>query len=206
MLRTTLSDADRVARLNALGDLSVSVEHFVRGYERIEDPSLDTDDEILNWTFTECATDLTSAIWLLASGFYKASASSLRNGLDIATVALYFQVRESAHKGPGWNKFYTEWDRGDRQTPNWGEMKTVLATQPAVVAFAAAYEKDLVEEAQSFSKYLCGYTHTSAYDRRGHPVTAINLTGTAPAFDLELSAQDAISPEKRCHTSRCSGR
>lgn len=184
VLQTTLSDTDRVARLNALGDLSVGVEQFVRGYEMIEDPSLDTDDEILNWTFGECATDLTSAIWLLASGFYKASASSLRNALDIATAALYFQVRENAHKGPGWNRFYTEWDRGDRQTPSWGEMKTILAVHPAVVAFAATSGKNLVEEAHGFFHHLCGYTHTSAYDSRGYPVTAINLSGTAPAFDL----------------------
>jgi len=34
-------------------------------------------------------------------------------------------------------------------------------------------------------KHLCGHTHTSAFDSRGHPVTAINITGTAPAFDQE---------------------
>jgi hypothetical protein len=159
VLGTTLSDPIRAERLNTLGELSIGAERFVYGYVSIDDPELDTDDEILNWTFSECATDLTSAIWLLASGFYKASASSLRNALDIATAALYFQVRENAHKGAGWNNFYTEWDRGDRQTPNWGEMKSVLAAQPAVTRFTATSGTDLVEEAHKFFKYLCGYTH-----------------------------------------------
>jgi hypothetical protein len=183
VLETTLSDPARAKRLNALGELAIGVEHFVRGYEELDDSRFDTDDEILNWTFAECATDLTSAIWLLASGFYKASASSLRNALDIATTALYFQVRENAHTGTGWNKFYTEWDRGDRQTPNWGEMKTVLTVQPTVASFAAVSGANLVEEAHKFFHHLCGHTHTAAFDSRGHAVTAINLTGTAPAFE-----------------------
>lgn len=82
-------------RESALTDLATSVcnlENFVRGYQWIDDPSLDTDDEILNWVFAEMPTDFSSAIWLLASGFYKASASSLRNALDISTASLYFRL------------------------------------------------------------------------------------------------------------------
>lgn len=191
VLNATLADPVRAERLQTLGELAIAVERFVRGYERLDDEIFDTDDEILNWTFDECATDLASALWLLASGFYKASASSLRNALDIATAALYFQVRENAHTGPGWNKFYTEWDRGDRQTPNWGEMKSILAVQPAVTAFAAVSGANLVEEAHQYFHHLCGHTHTSAFDSRGHAVTAINLTGTAPAFEPDAFTRGA---------------
>lgn len=44
---------------------------------------------------------------------------------------------------------------------------------------------DAVESTYSVFVHLCGYTHTSAFDVKGSPVTAINLTGTAPAFETE---------------------
>ena len=183
VLKETLSDPVRTARINELGILSACVEDFVRGYTFIEDEALDTDDEIMNWCFSEVSTDLTSAIWLLSSGFYKASASSLRNALDIGTASLYFQMRENTHRGPGYNRFFSEWDRGIRETPNWGEMKTILSAQASVIAFKKSTRIDIIEDTYSVFKHLCGYTHTSAFDVKGSPVTAINLTGTAPAFD-----------------------
>lgn len=91
----TIADPSRLARLNELAASISDLEDFVRGYERITDPSVDTTDEIINWAFSETPSDLCSAIWLLASGFYKASASSLRNAFDIAVASLYFQIREN---------------------------------------------------------------------------------------------------------------
>src|ERR1700730_11972421 len=79
----TVGDASRKQMLEALGRSASDLETFVRGYGSIQDPSIDTDDEILNWTFSETLADYNSAIWLLASGFYKASASSLRNAYEI---------------------------------------------------------------------------------------------------------------------------
>ena len=185
VLGQTLSDATRTARLQELGILSTCVKDFVHGYINIENDDLSTDDEILNWCFSEVSTDLTSAIWLLASGFYKASASSLRNALDIGVASLYFQMRENAHKGTGYNFFFSEWDKGVRDTPNWGEIKTILNAQKSIVAFKKSAKLDVVQSTYSVFTHLCGYTHTSAFDVNGAPVTAINLTGTAPAFDAE---------------------
>lgn len=94
-LALTLRDPPRVERLKKLGQLPAELETFVRRYCNIEDETIDTDDEILNWVYTEATVDLRSAIWLLSSGFYKASASSLRNALDISTACLYFQIRQN---------------------------------------------------------------------------------------------------------------
>ncbi len=186
-LEATLSDRSRSDRIINLGKLASALEAFVRGYEQIDDPAISTDDEIINWVFGETPADLASAIWLLASGYYKASASSLRNAFDIAVASLYFQIRENEKTGPGYNKFFSQWDRGERRTPNWGEMKPYIAAQPTVAAFSADTGRDLTAIAYDHFAYLCAFTHTSAYATPGHdPVTAINMGGVAPAFDEEF--------------------
>lgn len=185
VLEESLSDSLRSARVSELGILSTCMQDFVQGYTYIDDDELDTDDEIINWCFGEVSTDMTSAIWLLACGFYKASASSLRNALDIAAASLYFQMRQNSHAGSGYNPFFSQWDQGARDTPNWGEMKTILNAQNSVVEFRTKTGLDLVDQTYSVFKHLCGYTHTSAFDINGAPVTAINLSGTAPAFDAD---------------------
>lgn len=161
-----------------------ALERFVRGYESISDPSIDTTDEIINWAFTETVTDFCSAIWLLACGFYKGSASCLRTAFEIATASLYFQIRENTDPATGaYNRFFAEWDRGDRQTPNWGEMKPFISNQSSVIRFNANMGIDILEEAYQHFKYLCAFTHTAAFTNNQEPVTAINMTGSAPAFD-----------------------
>lgn len=186
VLSETLSDSKRATLINQLGLQSSRLERFVRGYEGITDPHVSTDDEILNWVFGEVPADLAGAIWLLASGYYKASASSLRNAFDIATASLYFQIRENKKAGPGYNRLFSEWDRGERQTPNWGEMKSYISSQQSVVRFAKNNSYDPVATLYDHFKYLCSYTHTSAFAAPGtDPVTAINMTGVAPTFHLD---------------------
>lgn len=186
VLDTTLLDATCVDALNAISDNIVSLEIFVRGYENINDPLIDSDDEILNWVFSESISDLFSATWLLASGFYKASASSLRNAFDISMAALYFQVRENTNPEiRSYNLFFAEWDSGVRDTPNWGEMKGFILNQPSVRSFNSLYGINIVDRVYDHFKYLCSYTHNRSYDGNGDPVTTINTTGSAPAFDLQ---------------------
>jgi hypothetical protein len=189
----TTADPSRLARLNELAASVSDLEDFVRGYERITDPSVDTTDEIMNWAFSETTSDLCSAIWLLASGFYKASASSLRNAFDIAVASLYFQIRENTDPAVGgYNRFFSEWDSGRKQTPNWGEMKPFIDSQPSVRRFGTNFGIDIVSEAYKHFKYLCGYTHTSAFAINGDPVTAINTTGSAPAFDEQFFVRGCL--------------
>lgn len=185
-LTTTLSSPGRAGRIDELGKLASSLEAFVQGYQRIVDPEIDTDDEIFNWTFGEAPADFAAAIWLLASGYYKASVSCLRNAYEISMVALYFQVRENTKKNVGYNKFFAEWDRGDRDTPNWGEMKDYIAKQKTVEEFVARIGIDPIAVVYDHFKYLCAYTHTSAFAGVDDPVTAINMTGIAPAFDEQF--------------------
>jgi hypothetical protein len=116
-LEKTLASPARAERINGLGKLASALERFVSRYQLIDDESINTSDEIFNWVYGETPTDLASAIWLLASGYYKASAASLRNAPEIATAALYFQIRENEHTAAGLNKFYSEWDQGIRRTP-----------------------------------------------------------------------------------------
>jgi len=193
----TTADPSRLARLNDLAASVPDLEYFIRGYERITDPSVDNDDEIINWAFSETTSDLCSAIWLLSSGFYKASVSSLRNAFDIAVASLYFQIRQNTDPAVGgYNRFFSEWDSGRRQTPNWGEMKPFIDSQPAVRRFGANFGVDIMSEAHDHFKYLCGYTHTSAFAINGDPVTAINTTGTAPAFDERFFVRGCLLSAK----------
>ena len=185
--RTTISDAARLDRLNLLAGSVSDLETFVRGYEQIRDPSINTDDEILNWAFSETAPDLCGAIWLLASGFYKSSASSLRNAFDIAVASLYFQILENTKSATGGrSRFFSEWDAGTRPTPNWGEMRPFIGIQPSVTRFNANCGSNIMDEAYRHFQYLCSYTHTSAFSSNGEPVTAIWMTGSAPAFEEEF--------------------
>jgi hypothetical protein len=104
--------------------------------------------------------------------------------LDISTAALYFQIRPNTDPDVGaYNKFFAEWDRGERQTPNWGEMKDFIAGRPSVLSFKNNTGVDIVEVAYTHFRYLCAYTHSSAFANLGDPVTAINMTGVAPVFD-----------------------
>lgn len=184
VLNETLQESSRKEVLDKLAESSVVLEEFVYGLTFIDDPDIATDDEILNWTFAETITDLWGAVWLLSSGFYKLSASSLRNSFDVSVAALYFQIRENTDpRASGYNKFYHEWDIGVRKTPNWGEMKEFISKQESVKRFKANTGFDVVEEAYAHFIYLCSYTHSGSYARNGDPTTSKNSTGFQPIFD-----------------------
>lgn len=184
VLSETVQESGRREILDKLAESSAVLEKFVYGLTSVEDPDISSDDEILNWTFSESITDLWGSVWLLSSGFYKLSASSLRNSLDIGVAALYFQIRENTNPRAGeYNKFYQEWDVGLRQTPNWGEMKTFISQQQSVKRFKYNTGIDIVEEAYEHFKYLCSYSHSGAYAENGDPTTSKNSTGVQPIFD-----------------------
>ena len=151
------------ARQKQVDDLGMSIDvliDLVYGYTFINDPSLDTDDEIINWTFVDVVDDLNAANWNMACGFYKAGASCLRNSLDLAIAALYFQIRQNREgNSVGYNRFFAEWDRGDRDTPNWGETKDTINQESSIRSFNRMYHCDLVEETHCHFKYLCNFTH-----------------------------------------------
>ncbi len=115
-LRAYHKTISRKSREDQIKDIGIKIDNlltFIYGYTDINDPSIHTDDEIINWTFVDVADDLNAANWNVACGFYKAAASSLRNSLDMAVAALYFQIRENTEMGTGaYNKYFAEWDNG----------------------------------------------------------------------------------------------
>ena len=193
----TVEDPNRAQSLKNLGQMVAKLEDFVRRYESIDDDSIDTDDEILNWVYSEANVDLCSSIWLLSSAFYKASASCLRNALDISTACLYFQIKQNEQPELSCyaNTHFAAWDSGNRDTPNWVEMKPTLKNQIAISRFKVSSGIDIVDLAHLHFKHLCDYTHSRAYAKNGDPVSAINMTGIAPSFDavcFERGAQLVI--------------
>jgi hypothetical protein len=181
----TTADPKRVQQIDTLGARIDMLIDFVYGYTDIDDPSLDTGDEIINWTFVDVADDLNAANWNVSCGFYKTGASCLRNALDIATVALYFQIRENTNgMAGGYNRFFTEWDRGDRDTPNWGEMTSIIKRETAIQSFNNRYSCNIIDEAYDHFKYLCNFTHSRPFDRTsGRPTNSIWLGSDTPDFD-----------------------
>jgi hypothetical protein len=181
----TTSDPTRLQQIDDLGVCIDMLLDFVYGYTSIDDPSLDTDDEIINWTFVDVADDLNAACWNISCGFYKTGASCLRNALDIGTVSLYFQIRENTDGMPnGYNKFFSEWDRGDRDTPNWGEMMSVINRETTIQSFNKRHVCNVVEEAHEHYKYLCNFTHSRPFDRSSRtPTNSTNLGCDTPDFD-----------------------
>ncbi len=183
----TLEDSKRVEGLKDLGQMVAELEDFVRRYDSIDDDSIDTDDEILNWVYSETTGDLCSSIWLLSSAFYKASASCLRNALDISTACLYFQIKQNENPEQSCyeNTPFAAWDSGSRDTPSWSEMKPIIKNQSSISRFKVSFGVDIVDLAHAHFKHLCDYTHSRAYAKNGDPVSAINMTGVAPTFDLD---------------------
>lgn len=121
---------------------------------------------------------------------YALRRGTLRNALEIATAALCFQIRENEHTASGFNKFYSDWDQGIRRTPNWGKMRPLICRQRSVVKFVARTGVDPVaatyEHFRYLCRYLCAYTHTSAFTPAREPLTAINIgAGVAPAFHAD---------------------
>lgn len=178
----TVEDPKRAEGLKDLGQMVAELEDFVRRYDSIDDDSIDTDDEILNWVYSETTVDLCSSVWLLSSAFYKASASSLRNALDVSTACIYFQIKQNENpeqscygKTP-----FAAWDSGNRDTPSWGEMKPILKNQSSILRFKVSSEVDIIDLAHSHFKHLCDYAHSRAFAKNGDPVSAINMTGVAP--------------------------
>ena len=182
----TMEDSKRVEGLKDLGQMVAELEDFVRRYDSIDDDSIDTDDEILNWVYSETTVDLCSSIWLLSSAFYKASASCLRNALDISTACLYFQIKQNENPEQSCyeNTPFAAWDSGSRDIPNWSEMKPIIKNQSCISRFKVSFGVDIVDLAHAHFKCLCDYTHSRAYAKNGDPVSAINMTGVAPTFDL----------------------
>ena len=197
VLRKTAQDTLRANKIQELLNSVALLDEFVRQYEKIEDPNINNDDEILNWTFTESLTDFSSAIWLISSGFYKAAASSLRNAFEVSTLALYFQIRENRDPATGqYNRFYAKWDRGEIDTPNWGEMETIIAKHTSFKRFCADNNVDLWKFIYSHYQLLCGYTHTRAFDKKGEPITSINTVGVSPAFNADYFDRVCVLTEE----------
>jgi hypothetical protein len=184
----TKSSKSRQDHIDDVGHRINYLLSFVYGYTSISDPSIDTDDEIINWTFVDVADDLNAANWSIACGFYKAAASSMRNAIDIAAAALYFQLRENSKTERGsYNKYFAEWDSGQRDTPNWGEMKDIMNNCLSLKAFNKQYSCDIFEELHAHFKYLCNFTHGRPYDKVNlSPTNSINLECDTPEFDATV--------------------
>lgn len=180
-LTVALANDDCQADLRDLGLRTRDLLTMLYGITRTDD------DEILNWTLPDVATDLGAAAWTLAAGWYKTSASSLRSALDVAMVSLYFSIRERTDAEAGaYNRFFAGWDRGDRDTPNWGEMRPFISSQPTHRAFTESTGIDVIAMVYEHFKRLSQYTHSRQWERTsGDPIGAM-WTGLAPEFDSEL--------------------
>jgi hypothetical protein len=172
-------------RRSILDDLGIAIERMmsvIYGYTFIDDEAIDSDDEIINWTFVDVSDDLNAANWNICCGFYKAAAACLRNALDMAIAALYFQARTNQSSRDA--QLFVEWDRGDRDTPNWGETTTYLKRQASIYAFDSKNGTDICAEIYEHFRYLCNFTHGRPSDPRDRSYTnSVWMGGDTPGFD-----------------------
>jgi len=142
-----------------------------------ENDSINTTDEILNWTIIDVVEEISAAIWNLGTGFYKTSASCQRGALEMASVSLYFQRLENEEPIiGGYNKAFSEWDGGITSTPNWGTTKPRLQNHPLVLKFKRENGFCIIAEAYDHFKYLCSFTHSRAVSPEdGEGTNAMNM-------------------------------
>jgi hypothetical protein len=181
-LRVTHSDKKAYKRLK---DLSIRVEmllDFVYGYTFLKDDNIDSDDEIINWTFVDVTDDLNAAIWNIASGFYKCSAALMRNALDLAMASVYFQLLQNRDPLVYCEEF-SRWETGRADTPGWKLTEPVISGTDAVRRFNARYRCDIAKEIHGHFKQLCNRTHNRAFAPSGEAINNKNLGLDAPSFD-----------------------
>lgn len=173
-------------RLEELAIKTNSLISLIMDYTLTDDSSINTDDEILNWTLPDVADELCSSIWNLSSGFYKTAASNLRGGLEMAIVSLYFQICENENINPGYNQKFREWDGGETSTPNWGTTKPKLKQNQKVKEFEIKFEYCPIEKAYDFFKYLCSFTHSRSYSPEdGGGTNSMNMREHIGLFNEE---------------------
>lgn len=188
----TVSDGARLELLSDLSDRINSLVDIVYGYTSIADPLLNIDDEIINWTLPDVADDFANSVWNLASGFYKAAASSLRNGYEMCAVSLTFQIEENLNPRPGeyCSKLFAEWDRGDAGTPNWKTIKGRLRQRKLFAEFDANEGCDMIDEFYSHYKELCAFTHGRPFSKATRePTNTTNIAtdGFDPQYFKRLA-------------------
>lgn len=183
----TISDSARVDHLTNLSNQVDMRVNFVYEYTSIDDKSIDSDDEIINWTFPDIADDFANAIWNLACGFYKVSASSTRMAYDLSAVALAFQIKQNREPGTsGYTASFSKWDRGDANTPNWSFLKSLTQDQGLFNAFDKQHACSLISEAHAHYTELCAFTHSRPFSAAtGEPTNSMNLPVLTPGFDEE---------------------
>lgn len=166
------SDATRSEKLKiSINNIDLLV-NLIYEYRSIAIDNIDQDDEIINWTFEDVKEDLGSAIWNLSCALYKTSASCLRNAFEMSFVSLYFNIREHEHvkknineKYIPYNKFFADWDSGNKDTPNWGEMMPLIEKNVNVKNFNKENNCDIMRETYSWFKHLCSFTHGKSFDK-----------------------------------------
>lgn len=176
-------DSERKNKIELIGKNVDKVTSLVNEYTLIDSTELDTDDEIINWTFPDVNADLISATWNLYSGLYKTSASCLRNSFEMSFLALYFQMRQNLdllNGISGYNKYFSEWDNGKRPTPNWGEMKSIVKQNQNIINYNLSRNCDLIEEVYTWFSYLCNFTHGKPFDN------SIELSSSKPTNHMNI--------------------
>ena len=155
------------------------------------------DDEVL-YTTADVEADFRAALWNLACGFYKSSASCMRNGLDVGVAGLHFLI--SSNLGDG---SFLLWNEGKLDTPNWPTMKKTINAVPFVIEFNRLHKVDLFKLVHEHFKSLCSFTHSRPYTPKGDPSNSTSMDGgSSPNF----SENDFDAMLMMAHnTMRCLG-
>jgi len=107
--------------------------------------------------------------------------------LDLAVASLYFQVRQNSETPKqGYNKYFSEWDQGNRNTPNWGETLSVISKQSTVSEFNRRFSCDVLDELRQHFAYLCNFTHSRPYGSDSLPANTMNMGVDTPSYDQGL--------------------
>ena len=175
------------ARLDELAIKTNSIISLLYSYTLTEIETIDTDDEILNWTIPDVANELSATIWNMSSAFYKTAASCLRSALEMGIVSLYFQILENEKpNAKGYNEEFSGWDGGETSTPNWGKMKPKIKQHKNVKQFTSAYGYCPIQAAHDYFKYLCSFTHSRSYSPEdGKGTNSMNMKNEIGCFHEE---------------------
>lgn len=139
---------------------------FIYEYTCLDDETLDTDDEIINWVLTDVWDDLLCSVTNLLIGYYKTVGSCLRNSLEIGIAGLYFQTHQNKPENESkYNEEFIQWDTG-ASTPSLKKcMKYIRTIHENIGGSKDFYNFDITVNINKLYGELSNFSHGRAFSK-----------------------------------------
>lgn len=145
-----LNDERYTSQLHAVEQAIDGLHTFVYEIDGIADEDASLNDEMLNWCFVECISNLRAAVWNTAGGCYPTAFTATRRALALGVACLEFTLMDRdaeagvAREATGGRDFidFAAWEAGEA-LPTIEATMARLAARTEFIRFSASSEMDV---------------------------------------------------------------